>query len=168
MALFIQKVICLRYESSTYSFICKRNTSNTYKHSKENNIFVGFKIKWLGQLLTIQLWQENYTFLYTVKSRAVARLGQQHVSVSSTPQKVKSLNSSTSWLVATTISYPIQQIRYNSKVIYFSYQNVGSSRILIRFFSIFIYPRGFPRIMIRYGIIKNAISKDFKRFHSIM
>ena len=37
----------------------------------------------------------------TVKSRAVARLGQQHVSVSSTPQKVKSLNSSTSWLVAT-------------------------------------------------------------------
>ena len=38
---------------------------------------------------------------HTVKSRAVARLGQQHVSVSSTPKKVKSLNSSTSWLVAT-------------------------------------------------------------------
>ena len=59
----------------------------------------------------------------TVKSRAVARLGQQHVSVSSTPKKVKSLNSSTSWLVATTsmylISYPSQQVKSNSKVIYF-------------------------------------------------
>ena len=58
--------------------------------------------------------------LLTVKSRAVARLGQQHVSVSSTPEKVKGLNSSTSWLVATSIQYLIQS---NPKFIYFSYQN---------------------------------------------
>ena len=48
----------------------------------------------------------------TVKSRAVARLGQQHVSVSSIPKKVKCLNSSTSQLVATSI-YHIQANRSN-------------------------------------------------------
>ena len=61
--------------------------------------------------------------LHTVKSRAVARLGQQHVLVSSTPQKVKSLNSSTSWLVATTsmysdsIFFPIKYVKSNFKVL---------------------------------------------------
>ena len=93
------------------------------------------------------------------RPRLVARLSQQH------PQKGQRFKqqhvsvSSYNDIVSNLVGH-----RYNSKVIYFSYQNVGSSRIPIRFFSIFIYPRGFLRIMIRYIIIKNATSKDFTQF----
>ena len=53
-----------------------------------------------------RLQNPNTIFDFTYRK---APLGQQHVSVSSTPKKCKSLNSSTSWLVATSmyISFPI-------------------------------------------------------------
>ena len=90
----------------------------------------------------------------TVKSQAVARLGQQHVSISSTPQKVKSVNSNTSWLVATRTPYLIQDNGSNliqkSSIFIFFYQNVGSSRIPIRFFLIFIYENALAKIRMLY------------------
>ena len=93
-----------------YYTICKHTSVSRFQAIEG----AGFQINILSYL-ACTLGQSNVSLLkkkiiisnmiipLTVKLRAVARLGQQHVSVGSTLQKFKSLTSSTSWLVATSL-----------------------------------------------------------------
>ena len=125
--------------------------------ASENNLALAF----------IFVFKHLQKVFQLVKSRAVARFGQQHVSLSSTPKKVKSLNSSTSWLVATNVYLSsLIQIYFKSHLLFLPECRIlKNSNQISKSLSIYLCKYFF--LLVKKSVSKQKCSKRRRKYEYI-